>query len=67
MQQRLELRGWTVLAAAGFVLSLGGPMSGAGIETSGRVLLLALHVIVAAVLIPLLYRTAATPPERTKK
>lgn len=58
---------WTVLAAAGLVLSLGGPMSGTDIETSRRVLLLALHVIVAAVLIPILYRTATTPPERTKK
>lgn len=58
---------WTVLAAAGFVVSLGGPMSGTGIEASGRVLLLALHVIVAAVLIPLLYRTAVTPQERTRR
>ena len=58
---------WTVLAVAGFVLSLGGPMSGTGIETSGRVLLVALHVIVAGVLIPLLYRTSATPPERTRQ
>ena len=51
---------WTILVAAGLVLSLGGPMSGTGIDSTNRGLLALLHLIVAAVLIPLLYRTATT-------
>lgn len=50
---------WTSLAMTGLVLSLGGPMSGSGIDTANRGLLALLHLIVAAVLIPLLYQTAA--------
>jgi hypothetical protein len=49
---------WTILVVAGLVVSLGGPMSGGGIDTANRALLALLHVIVAAVLIPLLYRIA---------
>lgn len=52
---------WTFLAVAGLILSLGGPMSGTGIDPTHRGLLALLHVIVAAVLIPLLYRTATQP------
>jgi len=55
---------WTILAMAGFVVSLGGPMSGTGIDATDRALLGVLHVIVAAVLIPLLYLTAAAPDEK---
>ena len=51
-------RDWTILAVAGLVLSLGGPLSGTGIDATERGLLALLHLIVAAVLIPLLYRTA---------
>ncbi|MGH8915074.1 MAG: DUF6069 family protein [Acidimicrobiia bacterium] len=55
---------WTVLVLTGFVISLGGPMSGTGIDATDRALLAVLHLIVAAVLIPLLYRTAAQLDER---
>ena len=57
---RRPRRTWTVFAVAGLIVSLGGPMSGTGIDPTHRGLLVVLHVIVAAVLIPLLYRTAAT-------
>lgn len=50
---------WAALAIAGLFLSLGGPLSGTAIDTASRSLLVVLHVIVAAVLIPLFYRTAA--------
>ncbi len=50
---------WTVLAVVGLLLSLGGPMSGTGITTGNRLILLLLHVVVAAVLIPFL---PARPP-----
>lgn len=52
---------WTIIALAGLVLSLGGPLSGTGIDAANRIFLLALHVVVAVVLIPLLYRTAREP------
>lgn len=48
---------WTWIAIGAFVVSLSGPMSGTGIPTPHRWLLALLHVVVAAVLIPLLYRT----------
>jgi len=53
----LPRRYWTIAVTLGFVISIGGPMSGAGISQSNRWLLLLLHVVVAVVLIPLLYRT----------
>lgn len=49
---------WTALAGAAFLLSLGGPFGGEGIDTVYRWLLFVLHVTVAAVLIPGLARTA---------
>ena len=55
---RRPRRYWTILVTLGFVISAGGPLSGTGITQSNRWLLLLLHVVVAAVLIPLLYRTA---------
>lgn len=51
---------WTALAVTGLVLSLGGPLSGTGIDSTNRSLLVLLHLIVAAVLIPFFYRTANT-------
>ncbi|MCP9947597.1 DUF6069 family protein [Actinomadura madurae] len=56
---------WTVLALAVLVLSLGGPLGSAGDGTSMAVLT-GMHLIVAAVLIPGLGRTAraARPAER---
>jgi hypothetical protein len=56
----LPRRIWTIAALAGLALSLAGPMSGTGISSGDRGLLALLHLIVAAVLIPLLYRTADT-------
>lgn len=50
---------WTVLAVVVFALSLTGPWSGPGITTANRLLLMLIHLVVAAVLIPLLSRTSA--------
>ena len=50
---------WTVLALVAFVVSLGGPLGGAGVEVTTRGLLVLLHLAVAAILIPGL---AATLP-----
>ena len=51
-------RTWTVVALTALLVSLAGPMSGTGIGAGDRGLLALLHLVVAAVLIPLLYRTA---------
>ncbi len=50
---------WAVVAALVLVLSLGGPLGGTGITAASRIPLVLMHVAVAAVLIPLLYRTAS--------
>lgn len=50
-------RWWTVVSLTTLVVSLGGPMSGTGVDGSDRALLAVLHLAVGAVLIPLLYRT----------
>jgi hypothetical protein len=51
---------WMTFAILGFVLSLGGPFTGTGIDTADRWLLALLHVVTAAVLIPLMSRTIPT-------
>lgn len=53
---------WTGLALGVLVVSLGGPLSGTGISVGNRVALLALHLAVAAVLVPLLSRSARRGP-----
>jgi hypothetical protein len=49
---------WTSIAVVVAVLSLGGPLTAAAVTTANRAVLAALHVVVAAVLIPLLARTS---------
>lgn len=49
---------WLAVAILALVASLGGPMSGTGITVANRVQLLGFHLVVGAVLIPLLYRTS---------
>lgn len=43
---------WTVLATVVFLISLGGPLSGEGVDTANRAALVALHTVVAVGLIP---------------
>lgn len=54
-------RVWTVIAVVAFVVTLGGPLSGSGITSSNRLALVLMHVVVAAVVIPALARTARAP------
>lgn len=51
---------WLVVAVIVLVASLGGPLGGTGAEASDRAALVALHLVVGGVLIPLLYRTSST-------
>jgi hypothetical protein len=54
-------RVWTVIAVVALVVSLGGPLSGSGITASNRLALMLMHVVVAAVVVPALARTARAP------
>jgi len=58
-------RWWISLAVGTLVLSLGGPISGLGIDNTNRVLLVLLHLIVAGILISLFQRTIENRAERT--
>ena len=63
--ERLSRNGrmiWLPTVVAGAFLSLSGPASGAGVGTGDRFALALLHLTVAGVVIPLLYRTT-TPAE----
>lgn len=55
---RRPARVWLVVSTAVLILSLGGPLSGEGISTANRLALVFMHLAAAAVLIPLLYRSA---------
>lgn len=50
---------WTAVALVVLLLSLGGPLSGAGISTANKAWLALMHISVAATLIPLLRRPTA--------
>lgn len=45
---------WTVIAVLVFLASLAAPFAGTGVEISSRIGLAAMHVVVAAILIPLI-------------
>jgi hypothetical protein len=49
---------WALVAVVVVLGSLGGPLSGTGVTTANRWALVGLHLVVGAVLIPLLYRTS---------
>lgn len=49
---------WAGMAVLALFLSLGGPLSGSGVSSANRVALVILHLVVGAVLIPALYRSA---------
>lgn len=49
---------WALVAVVMVIGSLGGPLSGTGVTTANRWALVGLHLVVGAVLIPLLYRTS---------
>ncbi len=51
---------WTVAALGFTLISLAGPLSGTGVTTSQRLALVLLHVVVAAVYVPLMRRTSPT-------
>lgn len=56
---------WVVVAGVALLVSLGSPLSGTGITSVNRALLVLLHGTVAAILIPSMYRTIQ-PSARTR-
>ena len=53
-------RAWLVVAPIALLVSLSAPLSGTGISGSERIALVAMHLAVAAVVIPALYRSSAS-------
>ena len=53
---------WTAIAGVVLVGSLAGPLTGAGVGARNRAVLVAMHLVVGAVVIPLLSRTARSLP-----
>jgi hypothetical protein len=53
-------RVWTAIAIVALLASLAGPLSGSGITTSNRLVLVLLHLVVGAVVIATLAKTAKT-------
>jgi hypothetical protein len=50
---------WLVLALVALAASLSMPLSGTGVRSENRAVLVLMHLAVAAVVIPVLYRTSA--------
>jgi Family of unknown function (DUF6069) len=50
---------WLIVAFVVLVLSFYGPFAGTGVGSDVRITLASMHVVVAAVTIPLLYRSSA--------
>ncbi len=55
---RRARRVWLAIAVFVLLASLGGPMLGTGITAANRAELLGFHLVVGAVLIPLMYRSS---------
>jgi len=60
-------RVWLAIALLALALSLGGPLSGTGLTAADRMELLGFHLLVGAVLIPLMYRTAPVVATSVKR
>jgi hypothetical protein len=52
-------RVWLIVAPLALVLSLGTPLSGAGVTQANRIVLMLMHLAAGAVLIPALYLTSS--------
>ena len=63
---RRPARVWLVVSTAVLILSLGGPLSGEGIDTANKLALVTMHLAAGAVMIPLLYRSARLRQEEDR-
>jgi Family of unknown function (DUF6069) len=55
---RRPAQDWLVVSTAALIVSLGGPLSGEGIDSANKLALVSMHLSAGAVMIPLLYRSA---------
>jgi hypothetical protein len=53
-------RFWAMIAPVALLISLAGPLSGHGVSGGNRLALVLMHVAVAGIIIPLLYRTSSS-------
>ena len=56
---------WAVVATLALIVSFGGPIGGHGASTGSRISLALMHVAVAAVVIPALYRSSSRRSDAT--
>jgi len=64
---RRAAQDWLVVSSAVLILSLGGPLSGEGIDTANKLALVSMHLAAGAVMIPLLYRSARLRQEKSRR
>jgi hypothetical protein len=57
-------RVWLVVAPIALLASMGTPLSGHGVSAGNRLALIGMHLAVAAVVIPFLYRSSASRRDR---
>lgn len=53
-------RFWAMIAPVALLISLAGPLSGHGVSGGNRLALVLMHLAVATIIIPLLYRTSSS-------
>ena len=57
-------RAWVAVASIALLASLGAPLSGTGVSVGDRIAMIGMHLAVAAVVIPLFYRSSASRRDR---
>ena len=58
-------RVWVAVALIALLASMGTPLSGHGVSAGDRMALIGMHLAVAAVVIPFLYRSSSSRRDRT--
>ena len=58
-------RAWVAVAPIALLASLSAPLSGTGVSADDRIAMIGMHLAVAAVVIPLFYRSSAPRRDRT--
>jgi hypothetical protein len=58
-------RAWVAVASIALLASLSAPLSGTGVSAGDRIAMIGMHLAVAAVVIPLFYRSSASRRVRT--
>ena len=62
-----DRRIWLALSLIALVVSLGMPMSGSGVPDVDRAVLVLMHVLVAAIIVPAMYRTSSRSERQVRQ